>query len=296
MFKIVEPVETLSGVISRHVGVTCDGCRQSPIIGIRYRCTGRVDYDLCEKCEERGKQPYPMVKIVEPLANPLADLLELLHKSTSGSAGIPHRSGLASSSSSSTSSTTTLAATAPALNLSLDGGYGHEFIWHSSSSNTSLRYSNSYQTVERVGNVSCYPAAFIRLNSTSACLRIQLKAAPITMNWLSFGLARVTMGNSSSDGVGKTKDSWGIRDERNALTGQSTIAGNGVDKTTFRKLREGDILIAIVDIITGTIDIAIHNTDHKFRMTFVSTGKKEDYVFAVTLANDHILTILPNKK
>lgn len=36
-----------------HVGVTCDGCGASPIIGDRYRCTRRANFDLCSECEEK---------------------------------------------------------------------------------------------------------------------------------------------------------------------------------------------------------------------------------------------------
>lgn len=37
-------------VVHRHVA--CDGCDMEPIVGIRYKCTFRDDYDLCEKCEK----------------------------------------------------------------------------------------------------------------------------------------------------------------------------------------------------------------------------------------------------
>lgn len=49
-----------------HSGVTCDGCGMSPIVGIRYKCTGRPDYDLCSACEAKTPQPYPMMKITTP--------------------------------------------------------------------------------------------------------------------------------------------------------------------------------------------------------------------------------------
>lgn len=51
-----------------HHGYTCDGCEVHPIRGIRYKCSKRDDYDLCEKCEAKMAKdlPYPMLKIREP--------------------------------------------------------------------------------------------------------------------------------------------------------------------------------------------------------------------------------------
>jgi len=46
-----------------HDHVTCDGCGLSPLVGNRYKCAVREDFDLCEKCESTQVQPYPMVKI-----------------------------------------------------------------------------------------------------------------------------------------------------------------------------------------------------------------------------------------
>lgn len=47
-----------------HRGITCDGCQQSPITGIRFKCKTCSDYDLCESCEAKNVHPadHPMVK------------------------------------------------------------------------------------------------------------------------------------------------------------------------------------------------------------------------------------------
>lgn len=46
---------------------SCDKCNVYPIIGIRYKCSFRSDYDLCEKCEATtGPHPYGMIKIRNP--------------------------------------------------------------------------------------------------------------------------------------------------------------------------------------------------------------------------------------
>lgn len=55
-----------------HHGYTCDGCQTSPIVGIRYKCSVRPDYDLCEDCEAAMETPHPMIKIREPKHAPRA--------------------------------------------------------------------------------------------------------------------------------------------------------------------------------------------------------------------------------
>lgn len=48
-----------------HSGVTCDGCNQSPIAGIRYKCTVCEDFDYCEDCENKFSEDHkhPFLKI-----------------------------------------------------------------------------------------------------------------------------------------------------------------------------------------------------------------------------------------
>lgn len=45
-----------------HHGVACDVCGVCPIIGDRYKCTVRYDYDLCSSCEAKVDHPYPLLK------------------------------------------------------------------------------------------------------------------------------------------------------------------------------------------------------------------------------------------
>ena len=58
-----------------HTHVTCDECGLSPIVGVRYKCSVREDYDLCETCESQNTQPYPMIKIYSQEQAPLAILI-----------------------------------------------------------------------------------------------------------------------------------------------------------------------------------------------------------------------------
>ena len=57
-----------------HNNIICDGCEVGPIRGIRYKCSKRDDYDLCDKCEAKMAKdlPYPMWKIREPKHNPVS--------------------------------------------------------------------------------------------------------------------------------------------------------------------------------------------------------------------------------
>lgn len=58
-----------------HSNVRCDECNMNPLIGVRYKCSVRDNYDLCEKCESASPQPYPMIKIYSPDQAPLAILI-----------------------------------------------------------------------------------------------------------------------------------------------------------------------------------------------------------------------------
>ena len=46
-----------------HTGVECDGCGMNPIVGLRYKCSVRKNFDYCAKCEERLGSEHAMLKI-----------------------------------------------------------------------------------------------------------------------------------------------------------------------------------------------------------------------------------------
>ena len=49
-----------------HPDVYCNGC-DGPVIGTRYKCAVRADYDLCEACMKSKPQAHPMMKILTPI-------------------------------------------------------------------------------------------------------------------------------------------------------------------------------------------------------------------------------------
>jgi len=60
-------VPTADGAVPAiHRGITCDGCGARPVVGTRYKCTQRADYDLCETCKAKDTTNIPMIAILEP--------------------------------------------------------------------------------------------------------------------------------------------------------------------------------------------------------------------------------------
>jgi len=55
-----------------HDRVCCDGCKVSPITGVRYKCSVCEDFDYCEKCEQSIDHPHPFLKIKDPKHRPKA--------------------------------------------------------------------------------------------------------------------------------------------------------------------------------------------------------------------------------
>jgi len=55
---------------NEHIGISCDGCGQNPITGVRYHCTVcplPAGFDLCAKCEARGRTFKEYHRIEHPL-------------------------------------------------------------------------------------------------------------------------------------------------------------------------------------------------------------------------------------
>jgi len=163
--------------------------------------------------------------------------------------------------------------------------------WDRSTSNADLTYSQENTTVERVGSISCYPAAFCNLVSDHCTFKVMLKSAPKSSNWITFGLARKGMASSSSDGVGRTNNTWGLSDDRSSSTSHSLLVANGQEMSNFRKLRVGDVLSATVSLLENYCDISVNDNELQYRFN-IPPGTMKDYCFAMTFANDHRVTII----
>lgn len=62
--RITEQKEAQAKVV--HENFVCDNCNVGPIVGIRYMCTVRHNYDLCEKCEQTMNHEHPLLKVRKP--------------------------------------------------------------------------------------------------------------------------------------------------------------------------------------------------------------------------------------
>ena len=107
-------------------------------------------------------------------------------------------------------------------------------------SNSALTFSDGNTKVTRVGSISCYPAAFADLNSSRSIFTVNLDKCPQAPNWLTFGLSKKGTPAASSDGIGRSSNSWGICDDRGCSNTAGTekmarICSNGVDVGITRK-------------------------------------------------------------
>lgn len=68
---VIDSTDAASEKKVEHTNIACDGCDVCPIVGTRYKCAVRKDYDLCSNCEERLSHPHAMLKIKHPSQNPV---------------------------------------------------------------------------------------------------------------------------------------------------------------------------------------------------------------------------------
>lgn len=71
ILRVAKELERSQGV---HLGVRCDGCGASPIIGCRYKCSICQNFDYCPLCEDARKHEHPFIKIRRPALQPAAIL------------------------------------------------------------------------------------------------------------------------------------------------------------------------------------------------------------------------------
>ncbi len=99
--------------------------------------------------------------------------------------------------------------------------------------------------------------------------------------------------SQSSDGVGRSRDSYGIADDRGVTSSNlhASVFASGRFISQCPKLKQDDIIICNVDLIEGWFEISINETEFSYRFD-VPILPHTEYVFAMTFANDHCARIL----
>lgn len=60
------PVEQGDNPDAVHEGISCDGCGENPIRGLRFKCSVCKNFDYCATCEERLNHEHAFLKISQP--------------------------------------------------------------------------------------------------------------------------------------------------------------------------------------------------------------------------------------
>jgi hypothetical protein len=157
--------------------------------------------------------------------------------------------------------------------------------WSLGSSNSKLVFSNGGRTVRRPGNISSYPLAVVPVPALRSSVNLVIDACPFVSNSLSFGVSKAgAVGESGSDGVGPSKNSWGVICTYPA--GPATPYASGTKLTpTCRRFAVGDVLKASLDLLSRALRLSLNDTEFSIDID-VPEGVASGYVFALTLASD----------
>lgn len=80
--------------------------------------------------------------------------------------------------------------------------------WDPSLSNSNLEFTDDNLSCRRPGSASCYPAAFAQFPANKCSFSVTLSETLSTTNWLTIGVCASGFATSSSDGFGRSSNSW----------------------------------------------------------------------------------------
>lgn len=163
--------------------------------------------------------------------------------------------------------------------------------WDRSLSCSHLEFSNDDRSVRRPGSVSSFPAAFCKMDVTKDVnvFTVKLTKADGRTNNVTIGVALFdTFPNQGSDGVGLQNDSFGLIDDRSENNHPCAIHYNRNNVGTFPKLKLGDEVCVVYDRRFSSCSLYLNKSEYCFTYQ-IPYG---NYVFVVTVANNHELTIM----
>jgi len=158
-------------------------------------------------------------------------------------------------------------------------------------SDRGLVFSDNNRVAMRPGGVSCYPAAFVSIDSLSSRVVFEVNECPLMVNYMSFGLCTTRFPSSNGDGFGKSIDSWGICDSRNSSnSGEAWVGANGNRHALMRSLQAGD-RVALSLSAEGAFEVTLNDGEFHYEWT-VEVEDVQRFRFGCTFANDHRVSIV----
>lgn len=165
--------------------------------------------------------------------------------------------------------------------------------WCRQSSNNELTFSNDDKTVQRVGSISFFPAAFCDVTSVQDSFKVRVDNVG-RLNYITFGLTeRGAIEKEGSGGVGRLTNSWGIWVDCGRYDNLTKFYSSAREKAfTRHMLRDGDTLF--VKLFLGINKANFYVNDVLQIVTELPSSDPKDYQFAMTFSNDSKVTILNN--
>jgi len=125
---------------------------------------------------------------------------------------------------------------------------------------------------------------------------VVLTEAGELQNSLSIGVCKSGFAVASSDGFGRTSNSWGIMDNRNNASEMASFSGNREATVPApKKFAVGDRITVTLDLDASTATFAINGGDYGHVFSGV-VGNPADFWFGATFANDHTLAVQADEK
>jgi hypothetical protein len=158
--------------------------------------------------------------------------------------------------------------------------------------NQYITISNANKTALRQGSNGCLPVAnaLITANECSFQVIIDSDASPSKTIFL--GIARKTLPLSDSSGIGPSSSSWGLKYSFGNGSKKSQFVACGSEQAQCRDMRKGGRLLGIVNFEKARFDVFWNDVEAAHTFTIDENLKRDDFVFAVTLATSAQVTII----
>ena len=104
--------------------------------------------------------------------------------------------------------------------------------------------------VTRIGRISCYPTALAPLTGPKCITRFRILVGESCGNCMSFGLCKSSFPANGSSGIGPTKGSWGVLEDKGSYVSmKAAVYEDGIKVDMWRSLVAGDSITMSCDLM-----------------------------------------------